>query len=196
MIGYLQEGPPNVGTFDGRVEIALGRQINGTKPSASLISSEAPNSSSCPLVTLHQHSFRVWDWLGPDVDTFWVFDSLLACLSLLVSWIQDGNWKWLNSDFWVISTWPLQYITELSPIHKWNPNLITFAHFCISFVTGLSVHSSLNNAHEVIWDVQRCWFLTWAGRHSFSRCRCGSHTQNGLSSCSPGSISSLVCCLK
>ena len=161
------------------------RQINGIKPWASL--SSAPNIWSSPMVTLHQHCFGVLDWLVPNVYNFCVLNSLLAFLILnpiKVSWI---NWQWFNSEFWV--TWLNGRQTHPEPISNphWCGIEPTLAHFSISLVTGLSVHSSLEWRKYFNGDVKRIirWFRTWAGRHSFSKCRCGSHTQNGLSSCSP-----------
>ena len=58
------------------------RRINGIKPSASLIISSAPNISSCPLVTLHQHCFGVWDWSVPNIYQFWILCSWLASFSV------------------------------------------------------------------------------------------------------------------
>ena len=76
-------------------------------------------------------------------------------------------------------------LTLLCITHLWP----TFAHFLISFVTGLSVHSSLTK--KTVWQINlKEWWLfseTWVGPHSFSRCHCGFHKQSELLSCSPES---------
>ena len=76
-------------------------------------------------------------------------------------------------------------LTLLCITHLWP----TFAHFLISFVTGLSVHSSLTK--KTVWQINlKEWWLfsrTWVGPHSFSRCHCGFHKQSEFLSCSPES---------
>ena len=95
------------------------------------------------------------------------------CFGLRIAWLLGYSTVMIDAKLWDIVT--------LKP---------TLAHFSISLVTGLSVHSFLKQKK----DNDGLWVLrTLAGQRSFSKCHCGSHRQSAPSSRNPESSSWCSC---